>query len=130
VILRVLRKDTVEVPAGTFSTVVVQPIIRSSGAFGEGGKAELYFSDDERRLLVLMNSDVPVIGRLSLQLKAIKEGSPLPTGGEARPEENPAGLKPGSELKPGPGQEPDPGLERGPGLERDPVSGCDPGLGQ
>ncbi|MGD2123366.1 MAG: DUF3108 domain-containing protein [Gemmatimonadota bacterium] len=93
VILRVLRKDTVEVPAGTFPTIVVQPIIQSSGAFGEGGKAELHFSDDERRLLVLMNSDVPIIGRLSLHLKNIREGSRIGPLGEARPEEDPAELE-------------------------------------
>ena len=87
VILRVLRRDTVKVPAGTFPTIVVQPIIRTSGLFGEGGKAELHFSDDPRRLLVLMESDIPVVGRLSLHLRTITEGSPLMTVGEARPEE-------------------------------------------
>ncbi len=90
VILRVLRKDTVKVPAGTFPTVVVQPIIRSSGLFGEGGEAELHFSDDSRRLLVLMNSNIPLIGRLSLHLRTIREGSLLAAMGEARPEEDPA----------------------------------------
>ncbi len=93
VILRVLRRDTVEVPAGTFPTIVVQPIIKSSGAFGDGGEAELYFSDDSRRLLVLMNSNVPYLGRLSLHLRTIKEGTPLALTGEARPEEDPAGLR-------------------------------------
>ena len=76
-----------EVPAGTFPTTVVQPIIRSSGLFGEGGKAELYFSDDPRRLLVLMESDIPLVGRLSLHLRKIIEGSPLTTVGEPRTEE-------------------------------------------
>jgi hypothetical protein len=83
VILRVLRKDTVNVPAGTFPTIVVQPIIQSSGLFGEGGKAELYFSDDERRLLVQMKSHIFLIGSLTLSLRSIVEGHPLrPTGGE------------------------------------------------
>lgn len=92
VILRVLRRDTVEVPAGTFPTIVVQPIIRSSGLFGEGGKAELYFSDDPRRLLVLMESDIPLVGRLSLHLRRITEGSPLTTVGDSRTEEAGAGV--------------------------------------
>ena len=82
VILRVLRKDTVDVPAGTFPTIVVQPIIKSSGLFGEGGEAELYFSDDPRKLLVLMESNIPVLGRLSLHLREITEGSPLTTVGD------------------------------------------------
>ena len=91
VILRVLRKETVEVPAGTFPTVVVQPIIKSSGLFGEGGEAELYFSDDSRRLLVLMKSNIPLIGALSLHLRTITEGKRL-TGPEyPREEEGPQG---------------------------------------
>jgi len=84
VIVRVLRRDTIEVPAGTFQTIVVRPIIRTSGLFGQGGEAELHFSDDERRLLVLMTSKVPLIGSLSLHLRSITEGRllrPL-TGGE------------------------------------------------
>jgi hypothetical protein len=77
VILRVLRRETVEVPAGTFSTIVVRPIIRSSGLFGQGGEAELYFTDDDRRHLVLMKSKIPLLGALSLHLRSITEGSPL-----------------------------------------------------
>jgi len=85
--LKVLRKDTVEVPAGTFSTVVVEPIIKSSGLFGEGGEAELYFTDDSRRLLVLMKSKIPLIGALSLHLRSIQEGRRLTTAGEALQED-------------------------------------------
>jgi hypothetical protein len=87
VILRVLRRETVEVPAGTFPTIVVQPIIKSSGLFGEGGEAELYFSDDERRLLVLMKSNIPLIGSLSLHLRTITEGRRLaPVGDPPQPD--------------------------------------------
>ena len=83
VILRVLRKETVTVPAGTFSTVVVRPIIRSSGLFGQGGEAELYFSDDDRRILVLVKTKIPLIGSLSLHLRQVTEGHPLMQAGDA-----------------------------------------------
>ena len=46
IVLRVVRRETVTVPAGTFETVVVRPTIKTSGLFGEGGEAELYFSDE------------------------------------------------------------------------------------
>ena len=85
VILRVLRRDTVEVPAGRFATIVVQPIIQTSGLFGQGGEAELYFSDDERRILVLMRSKVPLIGSLSLHLRSVREGVPLARSGGLPP---------------------------------------------
>ncbi len=89
VILRVLRKDTVEVPAGIFPTIVVQPIIKSSGLFGEGGEAEIHFSDDERRLMVLMKSKIPIIGALSLHLRTITEGRRLKPVGRSPKEDEP-----------------------------------------
>ncbi len=77
VVLRVLRKDTVQVPAGRFPTIVVQPLIKTSGLFGQGGEAQLYFSDDEHRYLVLMTSKVPLVGHLSLHLRKITPGTVL-----------------------------------------------------
>lgn len=74
VVIQVLRRETIEVPAGTFNTVVVRPIIRTDGLFGEGGEAEVYFTDDDRRILVQMKSKVPVVGSLSLYLKSYEPG--------------------------------------------------------
>jgi hypothetical protein len=69
VILRVLRKERITVPAGTYETIVVQPTITNvGGLFGQGGQAEVYFSDDAARTLVMMKSRVPVVGSLSLHL--------------------------------------------------------------
>ena len=77
VVVRVLRKDTRDVPAGTFETIVVKPVIRTDGLFAEGGNAEIHFSDDERRLLVYLRSEIPVVGSITLHLKNIQEGLPL-----------------------------------------------------
>jgi hypothetical protein len=77
VIIRVVRRDRVTVPAGTFNTIVVQPVIKTRGIFGEGGEAEIHFSDDSRRLLVQMRSRVPLVGSLSLHLRTISPGQPL-----------------------------------------------------
>lgn len=77
VVLRVLRRETITVPAGTFRTIVVQPTIRTRGLFGEGGEAEVYFSDDDRRILVQMRSRVRLIGSLSLHLQEYRAGAPL-----------------------------------------------------
>jgi hypothetical protein len=68
IVIRVLRREAVTVPAGTFQTIVVRPIIKTSGLFGEGGEAELFFTDDERHTLVQMRSQVRLIGTLSLLL--------------------------------------------------------------
>ena len=84
VIIHVLRKEVVEVPAGTFNTIVVQPVIQTSGLFGDGGRAEVYFSDDDRRLMVMMNSRMPIIRSLSLHLTDVRYARPLnPLSAEA-----------------------------------------------
>ncbi len=80
VILKVLRKERIEVPAGTFNTIVVRPIIQTDGLFGEGGEAEIYFTDDARRIMVQMTSKVPIVGSLNLYLKDYRPGEALRTG--------------------------------------------------
>lgn len=78
VIIQVVRKDRRETDAGTFNTVVVKPVIRTDGLFGQGGDAELHFSDDDRRILVYMKSNIPKFpGSLTLHLRSIQEGVPL-----------------------------------------------------
>jgi hypothetical protein len=74
VVLKVLRKETVKVPAGTFNTIVVRPIIQTKGLFAQGGEAEVYFSDDARRIPVMLRSKVPVVGSLSLHLRSFQPG--------------------------------------------------------
>ena len=74
VTVRVLRRERIRVPAGTFNTLVLQPIIQTDGLFGEGGEALVYLTDDNRRLLVKLTSRVPVIGNLQLQLETYRPG--------------------------------------------------------
>jgi hypothetical protein len=50
VVLSGLREDTVTVDAGTFAAIVVQPTIKTGGIFSENGEAQLWLSDDDRRL--------------------------------------------------------------------------------
>lgn len=81
VILKVLRRDRTEVPAGVFNTIVVQPIIRTSGLFSEGGEAEIHFSDDERRLVVYLKADMgTLLPTLELKLEEIGTASPEDAG--------------------------------------------------
>ena len=74
VVLQVLRRETIRVPAGTFPTIVVRPIIRTKGLFSQGGEAEVFFSDDARRIVVQMKSKVPVVGNLTLHLQEYRAG--------------------------------------------------------
>ena len=56
VIVRVLRKERIRVPAGTYDAIVIQPIIRTKGIFSQDGMAELWLSDDPRHMLLQMKS--------------------------------------------------------------------------
>jgi hypothetical protein len=72
VIIRVIGKRTITVPAGTFQTIVVQPTITNvGGLFGQGGHAEVYLTDDAARTLVMLKSSVPVVGSLALTLRSV-----------------------------------------------------------
>ncbi len=69
--IKVLRRETVKVPAGTYQTLVVQPIIKSKGIFSENSKAEIWFSEDANRIMVQMKADLPV-GSLNLYLTSAR----------------------------------------------------------
>lgn len=79
--IQVLRRETVRVPAGRFETIVVRPIFESGGMFGEGGRAEVYLSDDARRKIVKIESSMK-LGRIDLLLKEYRApGRGHPTDG-------------------------------------------------
>ena len=71
VIIRVLRRERVRVPAGTFNAVVVQPIIKTKGIFSEKGEAQVWLSDDDRRILLQVKSKLK-FGSLNLYLKSYR----------------------------------------------------------
>lgn len=84
VIIRVLRKERVKVPAGTFDAIVIQPIIKTSGIFGEGGQAEIWLSDDDKRMMLQLKSRL-VFGSLNLYLRSYRMSAPPDTTGSAAP---------------------------------------------
>jgi len=50
---------------------VIQPIIKTKGVFSEEGRAELWLSDDERRLMLQMKSRL-TFGSINLYLKNVQ----------------------------------------------------------
>ena len=66
--IQVLRRETVTVPAGTYNTLVLRPIIQTSGLFAEGGEAEVFFAEDGARQMVMLRARVS-FGTLQLQLE-------------------------------------------------------------
>ena len=72
--IRVLRREKVTVPAGTFEAIVIQPTIKTKGIFSEGGKAEIWLSDDADRIMLQMKSQLP-FGSLNLYLRSQRKGT-------------------------------------------------------
>ncbi len=69
--IRVIKKERIKVPAGTFDCLVIEPIMRASGLFRHEGKLTVWLSDDARKIPVLMKSKV-VIGSVSAVLTDVK----------------------------------------------------------
>lgn len=75
VIVKVLRREVVDLPAGKFNTIVIQPIIKSRGIFSDKGEALIWLSDDRDRVMVQMRVKLKMV-TISLQLKSHR---PAPT---------------------------------------------------
>jgi hypothetical protein len=88
VVIRVLRREQITVPAGKFQAIVVQPIIKTGGIFSDKGEAQIWFSDDSARIVLQMKSKLS-FGSLNLYLKAYHPGrgaaASVPAGSPAAP---------------------------------------------
>lgn len=69
VTVHVLRRERIRVPAGEFDAIVVRPVIRTDGLFKEGGEAEVWLSDDDRRILLRLKAKVS-IATLTMELQS------------------------------------------------------------
>ena len=74
--IKVVRREKIKVPAGEFNAIVIEPTIKTTGIFKEGGKASLWLSDDENRIMLQMKSRVSSLGSLNVYLKSYR---PSPT---------------------------------------------------
>lgn len=79
VVIHVLRRERVSVPAGTFEAIVIQPVIKTSGIFSQQGEARLWLSDDSARAVLQLKSRLS-FGSLDLYLRAFHAapGAPAP----------------------------------------------------
>jgi hypothetical protein len=77
-ILRVIGKETVSVPAGTFETLILEPDLQNvEGVFSkkQSAKIKLWVTNDERRLLVQMKSKA-VVGSFVAELLSVEGHNP------------------------------------------------------
>ena len=71
--IKVLKKETITVPAGTFECLVIEPLMQSVGVFKHEGKLKVWLTNDRLRLPVLMKSKV-LVGSIAAELTRYKLG--------------------------------------------------------
>ncbi len=72
--IKVLRKEQIEVPAGTFDCVVIEPVMRSEGIFKAKGNIKIWLTDDEYKMPVMMKTEVYFLGSINAQLSKYTRG--------------------------------------------------------
>ncbi len=73
IIIHVVRRERVAVPAGTFDAIVVQPQITTPGIFSRKGHAEVWLTDDSTHMMLMLKSGLS-FGSLNLYLTTFSPG--------------------------------------------------------
>lgn len=68
----VIKKEKVEVPAGTFMCYKVEPVLKSEGIFRQKGRLIVWLTDDKNKIPVKMTSKV-AIGNIATKLESYKK---------------------------------------------------------
>lgn len=66
--VKALRRERVEVPAGQFDCIVIEPVLETSAIFENKGKLTIWLTDDTVKMPVLMRSKV-IVGSFEAVLK-------------------------------------------------------------
>ena len=74
--VKIRRKETLEVKAGTFRCLVVEPLIKGEGIFKQEGRLLIWLTDDQYKIPVQMTSEVAV-GHITTELIRFT-GIPMP----------------------------------------------------
>jgi hypothetical protein len=68
IFVKVLRRERIEVTAGVFDCLVIEPVLETSALFENTGKLTIWLTDDNLRMPVLMRSKV-MVGAFEAVLK-------------------------------------------------------------
>jgi hypothetical protein len=75
IVVKVLRKEQVTVPAGTFDTIVIEPVLQETeGIFKQEGRIWIWVTDDEKKMPVILKSKI-AIGNIEVKLESYTLGS-------------------------------------------------------
>ncbi|MFC1729101.1 DUF3108 domain-containing protein [candidate division KSB1 bacterium] len=70
-LITILRKQRIRVPAGTFNCWVIEPKLEGEGLFKHQGRITIYLTADERKIPVLLVSKV-IFGEVAAKLTKIE----------------------------------------------------------
>ncbi len=76
VVLEVLGRDTLDLPAGRFPTILVKPTIQGRGILAEAKEPRMWLTDDERRIMVQLKVKFASIATITLRLREIADAPP------------------------------------------------------
>jgi len=76
VVLEVLGRDTLDVPAGRIPTILVRPVVQGRGILEEAKEPQMWLSDDARHIMVQLKLKFASIATITLRLREIHETPP------------------------------------------------------
>lgn len=65
--VKILGRETIEVQAGKFKTIIVEPLVKEGGLFKSEGRIVIWLSDDDRKIPVKVGTEI-VIGFVGAEL--------------------------------------------------------------
>ena len=71
--VKIIKKETVSVKAGTFDCIVVEPLMQAVGVFKHQGNLTVWLTDDRLKMPVLMKSKV-LVGSITAELTEYELG--------------------------------------------------------
>jgi hypothetical protein len=71
--IKVLGRETIDVPAGEFDCLVLEPLLTATGIFKHEGKIKVWVTDDRLHMPVLMKSKV-LVGSIYAELERFELG--------------------------------------------------------
>ena len=74
IFVKVIGRERIKVPAGTFDCIVVEPVLQTTAIFENKGKLTIWMTDDNVKMPVLMRSKV-IIGAFEAVLKEYSTSS-------------------------------------------------------
>lgn len=58
--VKVLKKERIDTPLGSFNTICVKPMLQTEGIFQRKGDVYIWLTDDDRKIPVMMKSSVKI----------------------------------------------------------------------